>query len=207
MCYMTTVCKTTKAVKENPTLNFKSSKNSLYNFKDFLVLINTTSNVKLKLYYRLTDDSFMQLAYAYAEEAVAFSSTYKRKFKTLKEDLAFLLKEFLRIDPTLKAKLVYGNSILFIKNEYDAILEEMCSEKKSQQVNTKDLHPPLIKYLIEQGLDPKPTGLGPNSYVANCPNAAEHSMVLDTIVQEWGCGYCERKGKLPELKAWLAKLK
>ena len=204
---MKTECKTTKTVKENPRLNFMSSENSLYNFKDFLVLINTTSDVKLKLYYRLTDDGFMQLAYAYAEEAVAFSSTYKRKFNTLKENLSFLLKEFLRIDPSLKAKLIYGYSILFIKKEYDAILEEMCSKKKSQQENTKVWHTPLIQYLIEQGLAPKPTGLGPNSWVANCPNAAEHSMVLDTIVQEWGCGYCERKGKLPELKAWLAKLK
>ena len=28
-----------------------------------------------------------------------------------------------------------------------------------------------------------------------------------TKEDDWGCGYCKRKGKLPELKAWMQEIK
>lgn len=51
------------------------------------------------------------------------------------------------------------------------------------------------------GLDPRPAGHNHNAWMANCPRTS-HWLMISAEQNEFGCGYCRRKGGPAELRAF-----
>ena len=86
------------------------------------------------------------------------------------------------------------------------MIEKLKNEKRLIYEKTKTNQTPLIKYLKEQGLDPTPSETNVGSWVAKCPNAQKHFIKITTKNDQWGCGYCQKKGGLQELQNWINQL-
>jgi hypothetical protein len=61
----------------------------------------------------------------------------------------------------------------------------------------------LINYCKLKNLMPEPTGDGVNNWQASCPSRRGHQIMISTTSNEWGCGYCGKKGKLIDLINWI----
>lgn len=51
------------------------------------------------------------------------------------------------------------------------------------------------------GLNPQPNGQGPHHWRARCPGT-NHSLYIQSGSDQFGCGYCRRKGDADELQAF-----
>jgi|SRR5690554_735514 len=203
---MKTVFTTQEGVKMNADLDLGGTESFLHELNYFVVLSDSFWGVELKFYYRLTDDGYIQLAYALLKDSPELTAQFKLRYKTLKENLTFMLRAYFEANLPYQDKLDFEHSPLLTQEEYDAIIENIYSEKKAISDKAKKAKTPLITYLEEQELHPRPTGTDAHSWVAACPSGKNHSLGFLTPSDEWGCGYYKRKGKLPELKTWLTKL-
>lgn len=204
---MKTVFTTQEGVKMNADLYLGSTENILQELKYFLELSDNLWGVALKFYYRLTDDDYIQLAYSMYEDAPELIAQYKLRYKTLRENLTFILSHYFKANLPYQGVLNFERSPLFIEEEYDAIIQSILSEDKANSDKAKETITPLITFLEEQDLSPRPSGDDAFSWLANCPSGGIHSIKLVTTTDNWWCGYCKKDGKLPELKAWLSELK
>src|SRR5699024_3732782 len=184
-----------------------STENILQELKYFLLLRDNLWDVEVKFYYRLTDDGYLQLAYSLFDDPPELRAQYKLRYKNLRENLAFILREYFEANLPYQGVLNFVRSPLFFKEEYDAIINSILSENKANRDQAKETITPLITYLEEQGLSSRPSGHHAFSWLANCPSGGNHSIKLVTTTDDWWCGYCKKDGKLPELKAWLSELK
>jgi len=64
----------------------------------------------------------------------------------------------------------------------------------------------IIKYLKKLKLNPTPSGHNKDSWIAKCPNSQNHFITVTTLKDEWGCGYCRKKGTILDLKKWVKEL-
>ena len=64
----------------------------------------------------------------------------------------------------------------------------------------------IIELAIELGLNPRPAGHNDCAWVADCPRRS-HTLMLSPSLNEFGCGYCRRKGGPAELRAFAVDVK
>lgn len=204
---MKTVFSTQEGVKMNADLDLGSTENILQELKYFLELSDNLWGVALKFYYHLTDDGYIQLAYSFSEDVPELIAQYKLRYKTLRENLTFILRHYFEATLPYQGVLNFERSPLFIEEEYDTIIQSILSEDKANSDKAKETITPLITFLEEQDLSPRPSGDDAFSWLANCPSGGNHPIKLVTTTDDWWCGYCKKDGKLPELKAWLSELK
>ena len=91
--------------------------------------------------------------------------------------------------------------------QMEIIEEEQKDEKLAIIKEAKMVETPLIAYLREQHLNPKRSGNNSHSWIAKCPCGGNHFINVVTKNDEWGCGYCGRKGNQPELEKWIQEIK
>ena len=60
----------------------------------------------------------------------------------------------------------------------------------------------IIKMARELGLDPRPAGHNDSAWMASCPQSRNHWIMISAERNEFGCGYCRRKGGPQELHAF-----
>jgi hypothetical protein len=60
----------------------------------------------------------------------------------------------------------------------------------------------LIKYCESIGLNPEPNGSSPTNWEAKCLSGGQHRIMISTKSNDWGCGYCKRKGDINSLRDW-----
>ena len=65
----------------------------------------------------------------------------------------------------------------------------------------------LIRYCEAEKLYPYPEGSNLTNWYAQCPNGGKHPIMISTISNEWGCGYCRKKGNLEDLKHFIKQSK
>ncbi len=51
-------------------------------------------------------------------------------------------------------------------------------------------------------MNPRPNGSRPNIWEANCLSGGEHQLMISTEFNEWGCGYCKKKGDINSMCGW-----
>ena len=122
-----------------------------------------------------------------------------------KECLSGFLLELLS-DPTwFHGEPFYISSGIFTLEDFnslqaraDAIIDENIS---------KALQSPgeLIDICRRYDLNPCPAGNTGHSWYATCPSGRGHSMHVSTQSEQWGCGYCRRKGGKEELDQWITE--
>ena len=60
----------------------------------------------------------------------------------------------------------------------------------------------IVEVAIELGLNPRPAGHNDTAWIADCPRRS-HTLMLSPSLNEFGCGYCRRKGDAAELRAFV----
>lgn len=98
----------------------------------------------------------------------------------------------------------YIESNLFSYDEFEELKKrsnEIIRERK-EKIRNEGKDNPLIQYCESKGLQPEPEGL-PNNWQANCPSGGQHHIMISTASNQWGCGYCKKKGGLEELKEFV----
>ena len=60
----------------------------------------------------------------------------------------------------------------------------------------------IIEVASELGLNPRPAGHNDSAWIADCPRRS-HTLMLSPSLNEFGCGYCRRKGDAAELRAFV----
>ncbi len=100
---------------------------------------------------------------------------------------------------------VYIHSELITEYEFNQLLKKGIDNINNHNNKIKEniQNHPLIRYCEDQQMFPAPIGHNPHSWQANCPSRREHFIEISTSTGTWGCGYCEKKGRLEELKEWV----
>jgi hypothetical protein len=62
--------------------------------------------------------------------------------------------------------------------------------------------PPIVLTARELGLAPRPAGHNATAWVANCPSGRGHTIMISATSNEFGCGYCRKKGGPNELRTF-----
>lgn len=204
---MKTVYSTQEGVKMNSELDFGPTKDIHNQFQHFMDTLETMLGEEFNFYYRITDDNFIQLAYSYHDSELKITAQYKLRSKNLKKNIVFIVKKCIEANAPFYGYPKFENSSVFTKREFDEIVQSI--EDKKTVVAKKSLKniTPLITFLKNNNLNPIPTGDSPNNWKAKCPSRRSHFIMISTKTDAWGCGYCYRKGELPELEKWLHEVK
>ena len=64
----------------------------------------------------------------------------------------------------------------------------------------------IVEVASELGLNPRPAGHNDSAWMADCPRGS-HTIMLSPSLNEFGCGYCRRKGDGAELAAFVEYVK
>ena len=64
----------------------------------------------------------------------------------------------------------------------------------------------FLDFLREKGLQPQPYDEEKGQWVAKCPSGAKHSIMISAYFDEFGCGWCKKKGGKQELKDWIQEI-
>ncbi len=204
---MKTVYTAKEGVRMNPRLYFGSCESIIDEFEYLMDTLEIMGDIDFKYFYRVTDDNYIQLAYRMDGGEMELCAQYKLRYENLKENIIFIVKENIEANLPYEGFPIFQNSVVFTRQEFDSIIKSMKDEKLAIMEQAKAYQTPLIDYLREQQLNPRPTGYNYNSWVARCPCGGNHQIMVSTLNDEWGCGYCKRKGKIPELEKWLQEVK
>jgi hypothetical protein len=204
---MKTVFNKVEGIKMNASLDLGSCEHITDEFEYLMATTETMWDLDVAYFYRVTDDHYIQLAHNFDGSALELNAQFKLRFKTLKENIIFIVSEHIEAYLPYHGFPVLQKSEILTEQEFVSIIQTIKHEKRTQSEQAKKNQTPLIDYLGDQNLNPKPSGNNPYSWVANCPNGGNHFILIVTKTDTWGCGYCRQKGKLPELKAWIENIK
>jgi len=203
---MKTIFTTQEGVKMNAELDFGSTETFKNEFNVLMTTYETKFNIELNYFYRITDDDYMQLAYS-TDNVLEIKAQYKLQFSTKKEDLIYIVRQLIEAHylydgfPTLK------DSPIFTQQEFQQIINDIKKSKSTEKEKASQNITPLISLLKQHQLNPTPTGFNENSWIANCPSSGNHFIQIVTSNDQWGCGYCKRKGGKEALEKWLQEIK
>jgi len=204
---MKTVFSTQEGVKMNSNLEFGDTKDIVDEFQYLMDTIESMWDAEFKYFYRITDDNYIQLAYSLEESDLTIIAQEKLKHKNLKDNIISIVKRNIEAHLPYDGFPLFEKSSVFTEQEFNTIIQTIKDEKDAIIKQAKGNQTPLIDYLREQNLNPKPSGDNPNTWVASCPCGGNHHIMVGTLDDGWGCGYCSRGGKLPEIKKWIQEIK
>jgi hypothetical protein len=100
--------------------------------------------------------------------------------------------------PPYQSGLLAGGELRLIVR---AIANELKRNNDAAQREQRRHEAPIIKMAKELGLDPCPAGHNDSAWMASCPRRS-HWIMISPSHNQFGCGYCRRKGGPAELQAF-----
>lgn len=95
---------------------------------------------------------------------------------------------------------------LLTNGELESIVEAIADELKRNsgvaEEEQRRHEAEIIKMARELGLDPRPAGHNDSAWMASCPQTGNHWLMISPKHNQFGCGYCRRKGGPQELRAF-----
>ena len=82
------------------------------------------------------------------------------------------------------------------------VIDELKRNTLAAKVTQQCEKAQIIEVACELGLNPRPAGHNDSAWIADCPRRT-HTLMLSPSVNEFGCGYCRRKGDAAELRAFV----
>jgi hypothetical protein len=82
-----------------------------------------------------------------------------------------------------------------------AVTEELKRNALAAEAAQRGHEASILKLARELGLNPRPAGHNNSAWIADCPRRS-HTIMLSPSLNEFGCGYCRRKGGATELRAF-----
>lgn len=89
-----------------------------------------------------------------------------------------------------------------LKGIVEAIAEELTRNRRVAAEKQCRHEATIIKMARELGLNPRPAGHNDSAWMASCPQSRNHWIMISAERNEFGCGYCRRKGGPQELRAF-----
>lgn len=174
-------------------------------------------------------DQFILDFYGYTELAYNISNDLKtlsvisNDLVTRRTDIATfpIIKEYSTDKNTLEDFLIelfsgrynfygepsYVSSDMFSEEEFEVMLQKgmaIITEKEEAAIK-QYLRSEIISYCTIADLSPFPAGNSPSNWKANCPSGGQHHISISAEKNQWGCGYCHRKGNINDLKVWISE--
>jgi hypothetical protein len=82
-----------------------------------------------------------------------------------------------------------------------AVTEELEHNARAAEAMQRGYEAPIIEQARKLGLNPRPAGHNDSAWMADCPRRS-HFIMLSPSLNEFGCGYCRRKGGPVELEVF-----
>jgi hypothetical protein len=95
--------------------------------------------------------------------------------------------------------LLASNELSDITN---AVIEALKRNTLAAEATQQRQKAQIIEVASELGLNPRPAGHNDSAWIADCPRRT-HTLMLSPSLNEFGCGYCRRKGDVAELRAFV----
>jgi hypothetical protein len=89
-----------------------------------------------------------------------------------------------------------------LESSVGAITEELARNSRVAAEKQCRQEAAIIKMARELGLDPHPAGHNDSAWMAGCPQSRNHWIMISPDRNQFGCGYCRRKGGPQELRAF-----
>lgn len=155
------------------------------------------------LYYISESTLFIKKIDPVVNSENEFEFTLKDKNLNYKTILDEFLVDYLANNENFSGTPLFIKSDVLNKETFEIIYEKALEIKRErkQYAILSNLENELIKYCKSIHLNPQPEGNSPNNWRANCPSGGNHSIMIYTKTNLWGCGYCRKKGDLNSLKA------
>ena len=87
-----------------------------------------------------------------------------------------------------------------------AVTEELERNALAAEATQQRQKAQIVEVASELGLNPRPAGHNDSAWIADCPRRS-HTLMLSPSLNEFGCGYCRRKGDAAELRAFVDYVK
>lgn len=138
---------------------------------------------------------------------LTFSIT--QPFLDTKTALSHFLVEFMSHPGNFFGRPEYVSSEFLSEMEFKKLLERSINIINERESIAMELtrQNELIQYCYQAKLDPEPEGSSPTNWRAKCASGGHHYMLISTQSNQWGCGYCKRKGGLVDLQKWVEEKK
>lgn len=202
---MKSVISKKEGVKMNSQLDFGSTFGIEDQFKYIASIIVTMWDINIHNYYRLTDDGFIQIATKFEDDnTLKIEAQYKIRYKSIHENIKFILCKIIEAKLLYEGYPKYSTGELVSESEFNSMITFI--KGKSNSIKSKSLEnkTPLIEYFEKKNLNPTPAGITEHTWIAICPfSKGRHFIEISTKTDEWGCGYCQKKGGVKEMKSWL----
>ena len=176
-------------------------------FTYFMILEDIDWGAQFYYYYRVTEDNYIQIAYGLDDKRHSICAQYQKTNQDLKVNLKEILIKYMKASRFYGGCLYFMESTLFTECEFTSFNKDIKNELKALKDQAGNLKTAFIDYLEKTNFNPKPTGNTKYSWTIGCPNAeGKHFLMISTLNDEWGCGYCKRKGDLEDFKNWLREI-
>lgn len=100
----------------------------------------------------------------------------------------------------------YRSGMLLTSDELQSIVRAIADELKrnseAAEEEQRRHQAPIVEMAKALGLGPRPAGHNDVDWMANCPRSSSHWITISPPHNEFGCGYCHRKGGPQELRAF-----
>ena len=83
-----------------------------------------------------------------------------------------------------------------------AVIDELERNTLAAKVTQQRQTAQIVEVASELGLNPRPASHNDSAWIADCPRRS-HTLMLSPSVNQFGCGYCRRKGDAAELRAFV----
>ena len=85
------------------------------------------------------------------------------------------------------------------RSDFQTLCNAIAAEGKANETAAlRHGDAPIVRTARELGLNPRPAGHSPDAWMASCPGTS-HWLMIGPITNEFGCGWCKRKGGPDEL--------
>ena len=196
---MKTVFTTQEGVKMNSQLDFGSTENIRNEFQFLMTTYETMFEEEFDYFYRITSDGYIQLAYSFHKSKLEIKAQYKLQFDSKKEDIIFIIKQYIEANHLYNGYPKLKDSIVFTHDEFDEIIFEIKNPKSIEKGKASKKNTPLISYIRQQQLNPRPTGHNENSWTASCPSGGNHFIQIVTTNDNGAVGIVNEKVVLMNL--------
>ena len=115
-----------------------------------------------------------------------------------------LFDVLIRIRANFVCPVVFKAPGLLTQDEFQTVIGDVRAERESYAKQATANESEIVYVARELGLQPYPGGTGPHSWFARCPRT-NHTLMISTSSDQFGCGYCKVKGGPQELREFVAR--
>ncbi len=195
---------TTISQEEGTTFHEIFGKAKIEDFKVLATLVVDCQSFDIPLiyYYRITADNFIQFI-ALVEgckikDNEKIESQYKYDTKrSFQENLIRSFEDIFHKRLPFQSLPYKWKSQHLNDTDFETIITSIKDKIKGSSTS------PLLEAFKKYQLNPKPYNAEKGLYYANCIGSNKHHIYIDINTDEWGCGYCRKKGGVKELQDWV----